>query len=156
MFGPAKILKNRPAWASRVAIKEARILGGHVLRHTRVRIDPWTGGAVEGLLFTEDAHYGGSVAIEISLQETDPEETHGAPARALLLLAARDLACGDLSVGGEGGVGRGRLHPIEGRPFATVSEPPVDLYLEPDGTVRCEPPDAFEQDFAALHRHLSS
>ena len=156
MFGPAEIRKGGPAWASRVAIKEARILGGRSLRHTRVRIDPWTGGAVEGLLFTEDAHYGGSVAIEISLQETDPEETQGAPARALLLLALRDLACGDLNVGGEGGVGRGRWGPIEGRPFATVAEPPVELYLEPDGTVRCEPPDVFEQDFAALQRHLTS
>lgn len=156
MFGPAEIRKDGPAWASRVGIKEARILGGRSLRHTRVRIDPWTGGAVEGLLFTEDAHYGGRVAIDISLRETDPEETHGAPARALLLLALRDLASGDLSVGGEGGVGRGRWRPMEGRPFATVAEPPVELYLEPDGTVRCEPPDVFEQDFAALQRHLTS
>lgn len=154
LFGPEKTGKNERAWASRVAIREARILNGRALRHTRVRIDPWTGGALESFLFTEDAWYGGEVQIEIKLREAHDTALVGPASRALLLLALRDLVCGSLSVGAESGVGRGRLGPVPGRPFATVSEPSVKLYLEADGSVGCDSPDAFESDFEALHCYL--
>ncbi|MGH8574171.1 MAG: hypothetical protein ACREX8_16580, partial [Gammaproteobacteria bacterium] len=147
--------KNERAWCSRVDVREVPIRAGRSLRHTRVRIDPWTGGAVESLLFTEDAYYGGHATIEVRLREGPPEQERIGPARALLLLALRDLASGDLSLGAEGGVGRGTWRPIDGKPFAAVTAPRTELYLETDGVVRCEPPDAFDADFAALHRELT-
>ena len=152
MFGPAQIRKQQRAWASRVIIREAPIRDGQFLRHTRVRIDPWTGGAVESLLFTEDALYGGQVEVEICLHD------HGvdwaAPARALLLLALRDLANGELNVGAEGGVGRGQLRPLPEQSFVTVTKPAARLYLQADGTVRCDPPDAFATEFEALQGYF--
>lgn len=152
MFGPAEIRHDEKSWASRIAIREACIEGGKPLRHTRVRIDPWTGGAVESLLFTEDAQYGGEVRLELRLQASN--EDWAGPARALLLLALRDLAAGELTVGAESGVGRGRLQPLPGKPFAIVTEPSVKLYLQDDGTVRCEPATAFQAEFNALRRYL--
>ena len=152
MFGPAEIVRNGRTWASRVTVREAAISGGKPLRHTRVRIDPWTGGAVESLLFTEDAQYRGEVRLELRLQASN--EDWAGPARALLLLALRDLAAGELTVGAESGVGRGRLQPLPGKPFAIVTEPSVKLYLQDDGTVRCEPATAFQAEFSALRRYL--
>ncbi len=155
MFGPEEIKKDERAWSSRVEIREVPIRAGRSLRHTRVRIDPWTGGAVERLLFTEDAYYGGSVTIDVRLLEGSPEDESMGPARALLMLAVRDLASGDLSLGAEGGVGRGTWRPIAGRSFARTTAPRAELSLEGDGAVRCEPADAFDEDFAALRRKLT-
>lgn len=152
MFGPAEIRHDEKSWASRVTVREACIEGGKPLRHTRVRIDPWTGGAKESLLFTEDAQYGGEVKLELCLQTSD--EDWAEPARALLLLALRDLVSGELTVGAEGGVGRGRLQPLPNKPFAVVTAPSVKLYLQDDGTVRCEPATAFQAEFSALRRYL--
>jgi CRISPR/Cas system CSM-associated protein Csm3 (group 7 of RAMP superfamily) len=149
------------AHASRVEVTEAVVRHEHVLRHTRVRIDPWTGGAADKLMFTEDVVFGGDVeGLEIGLRETrgadDPRRT-GAE-RALLLLALRDLASGELAVGGEGSVGRGRLRPRgEERPFAAVertSGGPVQLTLRADGTAQSAPERAFEEDFAGLRAWL--
>lgn len=149
------------AHASRVEVTEAVIRNEHVLRHTRVRIDPWTGGAVDKLLFTEDVVFGGEVeGLEIGLHApraaADPRRV--AAERALLLLALRDLASGEFAVGGEGGVGRGRLRPRrEGEAFAEVertSGEPVLLTLRADGTVQSAPERAFEEDFAGLRAWL--
>lgn len=140
--------------ASRVQVPEAPVTGGKLLRHTRLRIDPWTGGALESFLFTEDAYYGGKVDLTIALRRSDGAE------RALLLLALRDLATGDLSVGGESGVGRGRLRPPEGNVFAQTTgpaaRPNARLTLLEDGRVEVSPPDAFATDFQALRGKLGS
>lgn len=156
MFGPAKIGGDQKAWASRVMIREASIKGGQSLRHTRVRIDPWTGGAVESLLFTEDAQYDGEIELQLCLQAGGKnwDWIWAKSAQALLLLALRDLAAGELTVGAESGVGRGRLQPLLDKPFAIVTTPPIKLYLQEDGTVNCEPVTAFQEEFHALHRYL--
>jgi len=107
--------------AGRVQIRDGVIRGGSVLRHTRVRIDPWTGGASDSLLFTEDLQYGGSMKTSLTVaagSRTDRDRADAA--LALLLLALRDLARGDLAAGGEAGVGRGRFK-APSRPFATLS-----------------------------------
>ncbi|MBK8184402.1 MAG: hypothetical protein IPK63_16625 [Candidatus Competibacteraceae bacterium] len=64
------------------------------------------------------------------------------------------MAAGELTVGAESGVGRGRLQPLPSKPFAVVAEPPVKLYLQDGGTVRCEPATAFQAEFDALHHYL--
>lgn len=137
--------------ASKVRVAEALIEGGRPLRHTRVRIDPWTGGALESFLFTEDAWYGGTVTLDVAL--VHPERAH----RALLLLALRDLATGDLPIGGESGVGRGRLRAKSSAPFATCDGEgkSASLFLEEGGAVRVEPQGAFDQDFESLSGRAS-
>lgn len=148
---------------SRVRVAEAGIDGATVLRHTRVRIDPWTGGAAESLLFSADALFGGRVEPTIGLSEKDPngdpnEKAVSAAGRALLLLAVRDLAAGHLAVGGEGSIGRGLLGPRDDDgAFASVTHAgeSIHLFLAKDGSVRCEPNgEAFKEDFEHLHEHL--
>jgi CRISPR/Cas system CSM-associated protein Csm3 (group 7 of RAMP superfamily) len=141
--------------ASRVRVPEVPVEGGRLLRHTRLRIDPWTGGALESFLFTEDAWYGGTVDLEIELQPRHGEGLMGAE-RALLLLALRDLATGDLCVGGESAAGRGRLRPPPGGEFATTTEPRATLRLMDDGSVDVDPPEAFAADFDALRAEFGA
>ena len=152
-FGPAKISKERKAWASRVRVQEASIRGGRILRNTRLRIDPWTGGAVESLLFSEDLLYGGLLDLRIELCQL-PTASYTRAARALLLLALRDLARGEVPVGGECGAGRGRLRPRSGEPFLSTTNPDARMYLETDGQVRLDPAGAFDADFQELRSLL--
>lgn len=72
----------------------------------RVKIDRFTGGAYPGALFSEQPAFGTPetrVEIGLSLRNPTPAEI------GLLLLVLKDVWTGDLSFGGEGGVGRGRL-----------------------------------------------
>ncbi len=157
LFGPSEIKRRRRNWASRLWLDEVPVLHARRLRHSRVRIDPWTGGALEGLLFTEDADYGGEVRPRLRLETAASacdSDTTGDPVRALLLLALRDLADGELAIGAEGGSGRGRFMPLPSEPFAVTSNPDARLFLQPDGSVGCEPADAFAADFEALRRRL--
>jgi len=156
LFGPSEIRSGKPGWASRLAVRETRLAGGQSLRHTRVPIDPWTGGAAENLLFTEDAYYGGDVVLDLRIKGAGDGSGEGRAERALLLLAVRDLATGDLAVGAEEGVGRGRFAPIPGRPFAESTNPTATLRLQDDGTVTCLPAGIFDKDFEALNRRLSA
>lgn len=107
LFGPAEI-QNGQGRASRLRVGETAIEGGAALRHTRVRIDPWTGGASDARLFTAEPIYGGTLCPRLRWR---PDDRCEGAERALLLLALRDLALGDLPIGGEIGTGRGRLAP---------------------------------------------
>jgi len=110
LFGP-RTIRDGNTRASRLRFNEAKICGSTTLRHTRVRIDPWTGGASDALLFTSEPTYGGQVTPEIRWSRPTDERRERAE-RALLLLALRDLVLGDLHVGGESAAGRGRLAPL--------------------------------------------
>lgn len=131
---------------SKVRVWESPIQNGQTLRHSRVRIDPWTGGAADTALYTQDVHYGGEVEVRVSLHDAAPAE------RALLLLALRDLAEGELRVGGQSGAGRGRLAPAVDSAFGTIyfSEKPVKL-VSRMGRVQFDPANAMEADFQALN-----
>jgi CRISPR/Cas system CSM-associated protein Csm3 (group 7 of RAMP superfamily) len=107
MFGPSEVKRgNKATKASRIAIRESVIEHSSSLVQTRVKIDRFTGGAYEGALFSEQPVVGSpqtSLVLDLTLQK---------PARAelgLLLFLLRDLWTGDLPVGGESGIGRGRL-----------------------------------------------
>lgn len=110
MFGPSKVgTENTPA--SRIAIAESEVVKFTSLVQTRVKIDHFTGGASDGALFTEQPLIGmpdSEVKLQLTLrvphdQEPDPCEL------GLLLLLLKELWTGDLPIGGEAGVGRGRL-----------------------------------------------
>jgi CRISPR/Cas system CSM-associated protein Csm3 (group 7 of RAMP superfamily) len=95
-------------YASRLRISE------HLLQHTttdlvqhRVSINRFTGGARDTALFSQQPAFGKDntiVTIEVELLAPQPHEI------GLLLLLLKDLWTGDLPLGGESSVGRGRLH----------------------------------------------
>lgn len=116
MFGPSVIeekkedkfdKKREPVKASRIAIEESEVKKANSLEITRVAIDRFTGGAYEGALFTEQPLVGAKDSeVELVLTLRTPTDAEV----GLLLLLLKDLWTGDLPIGGESGVGRGRLH----------------------------------------------
>jgi len=120
VFGPADVnSKTEETKASRVEIAETEIdsHGIKQLEQTRIKIDRFTGGAFESALFSEKALFGNKdsrLTLELSLRL--PVELSRERQQAeigLLLLLLKDLWTGDLPLGGEVGIGRGRLQGIE-------------------------------------------
>ena len=90
--------------ASRLIVHEAVIEKGQTMVQARVKIDRFTGGAYPAALFSEAPLFGQpQVKIEMELRRPQEWEI------GLLLLLLKDLWTGDLPVGGERSVGRGRL-----------------------------------------------
>ena len=103
---------------SRVLVKEQEIPANKTvgdLVQSRVKIDRFTGGAYPQALFSEQPIWGkkGEKAIEINValrqSHDDKEEALFKAQTGLLLLVLKDLWTGDLPLGGESSVGRGRL-----------------------------------------------
>lgn len=108
MFGPSEIKKNdRDTRASRVRIQESQVSGSTPMVMTRVKIDRFTGSAFESALFGEQPEIGklGDKNVKLDLTLRNPTEAE----TGLLLLLLKDLWTGDLPIGGESSVGRGRL-----------------------------------------------
>jgi CRISPR/Cas system CSM-associated protein Csm3 (group 7 of RAMP superfamily) len=107
--------------ASKVTVDETKVGGnattdklvagpGETLYQTRVRIDRFTGGAFETALFEEAPVYGKRdtrVGFRLHVRQPELHEI------GLLLLVLKDLWTGDLPVGGEASVGRGRLRGVD-------------------------------------------
>ena len=92
--------------ASKARFDETEVENGHVLYQTRVRIDRFTGGSYPGGLFEQAPVYGtAETRVGFRMRIRDPKEYE----KGLLLLVLKDLWTGDLPVGGEASVGRGRL-----------------------------------------------
>jgi CRISPR/Cas system CSM-associated protein Csm3 (group 7 of RAMP superfamily) len=93
--------------ASRVRVREAVIADAMTdLVQNRVGIDRFTGGALDGTLFNEQPVFAQSeTRVTLTIDLFKPEA--GEPAMLLLLL--KDLWTGDLPIGGESSIGRGRL-----------------------------------------------
>jgi CRISPR/Cas system CSM-associated protein Csm3 (group 7 of RAMP superfamily) len=128
MFGPADIESKqkrskresatKEARASRLEIDDAEIHKGIMLQQTRVKIDRFTGGAFESALFSEQPIFGGTetrLNLKLSLRfpVTMQNEQDKQAEIGLLLLLLKDLWTGDLPVGGEVGIGRGRLRGLD-------------------------------------------
>lgn len=96
--------------ASRLWVEESVIENCLPLVQSRVKIDRFTGGAYPGALFSEQPVFGQangrrghSLKIDLRLEKAQEAEV------GLLLLLLKDLWTGDLPLGGESSVGRGRL-----------------------------------------------
>jgi hypothetical protein len=110
MFGRGPTREDDTLTASRVVVGESVIEGSRSLVQSRVKIDRFTGGAFPTALFTEQPIFGGPnsrVRVELSLRNPKSHEV------GLLLLVFKDLWTGDLPIGGESSVGRGRLVGVE-------------------------------------------
>lgn len=106
MFGPEVQQGVKPR-ASRVTIQEAAVEHAKTdLVQHRVSIDRFTGGAREAALFNEQPAFAtGDTTVSLELKLINPRDHE----IGLLLLLLKDLWTGDLPLGGESCVGRGRL-----------------------------------------------
>ncbi len=107
LFGPENIGAGDTPFASRVLINEEFINDGQSLVQTRIKIDRFTGGTIESALLEEAPHFGGKVKLRMSLRNPEDDEV------GLLLLVLKDLWLGDLPLGGESSIGRGRLRGVK-------------------------------------------
>lgn len=106
-FGPEDVDAGDETFASRLEVAESAIQGGYSLVQNRIKIDRFTGGAAETALFEEQPLFAGEHSlVELHLRLRNPR----AAQIGLLLLLLKDLWTGDLTLGGEASVGRGRLH----------------------------------------------
>jgi len=101
-------------WSSRLEVKEKTLKIDNSLVQTRVKIDRFTGGAMDTALFDAAPIFsdGNEEAVELSLKLRFKHNQTQAEKDAeigLLLLLLKDLWTSDLPVGGESSIGRGRL-----------------------------------------------
>lgn len=113
MFGPRAA---KQLWASRVRVKESVIqnaLTDHI--QNRVKIDRFTGGASSTALFSEQPVFAlpeTRLKTQIELVKAGHQQKIDRAEVGLLLLLLKDLWTGDLPLGGETSVGRGRLQGV--------------------------------------------
>ena len=91
--------------ASKLITTETEIINPVNLVQSRLKIDRFTGGAYPGALFHEQPVFGLDTGIKMDILIQNPEEAQ----IGMLLLLLKDMWTGDLPLGGEIGVGRGRL-----------------------------------------------
>jgi len=108
--------------ASRVWVEETVIENPLELVQTRVKIDRFTGGSYPAALFNEQPVWGRLnqqtlVSVELYLEPSTKPEEPIEPEIGLLLLTLKDLWTGDLPLGGESSVGRGRLRGLHAELF---------------------------------------
>ncbi len=107
--------------ASRLKVHETTVKKVRSLLQSRIRIDRFTGGVLDNYLFGEEPVFGGpgsELTLELELRGPKLHEYE----IGLLLLLLKDVWTGDLAVGGEAGIGRGRLRGVS-----------ADLTLRKDG-----------------------
>lgn len=111
MFGrEIKSASDEPS-GSRVIVRETKIVEPPEVElvQSRVKIDRFTGGAYPQALFQEQPLFPAQqtrVNIELELRKPEKKEV------GLLLLVLKDLWTGDLPLGGESSIGRGRLRGV--------------------------------------------
>lgn len=106
MFGANMDTGAEPE-ASRMMVYEHVVRGGENKSvQNRVSLDRFTGGTRDGALFNEQPLFGGAQSlVTVDLLLANPQEYE----IGLLLLLLKDLWTGDLPLGGEISIGRGRL-----------------------------------------------
>lgn len=107
---------------SKVVFGETVLSGCSYKVLSRNAIDRFTGGTVDGALFTEKTYYGGKGELVIKWIDKEPIQKKE---RKALAAALTDLHYGFLAVGGETSIGRGlfSIESINGNP---IPKPDVD------------------------------
>lgn len=104
VFGFVKGEGSNDKARSRIRFSESQITDGKFIKMSRNAIDRFTGGTVDGALFTERSYYGGTTKLTISWN--DPSSMPDSEQKALAATIT-DLHFGFLAVGGETSIGRG-------------------------------------------------
>lgn len=140
LFGPSEIKQGEQnSKASRVRVRETEIDKSTSLVITRVKIDRFTGGAYESALFSEQPAIGTpETRLTLDLDLRTPSD----PELGLILLLLKDLWTGDLPIGGESGIGRGRLSGLE----ATLEAPQGNWSFKAEGDKVVVTPSADEPE----------
>ncbi len=149
MFGRRIDSREDDPSGSLLLVRETKIEGGSVDRvQSRVKIDRFTGGAYPRALLSEQPLFArmgkepARVKVDIELRKPVHRDDGSFDAQVgLLLLVLKDLWTGDLPLGGESGIGRGRL---QGEMATlTLRESPLEeddltwtIEREPDGRLR--------------------
>lgn len=105
LFGPSptEVKEGASPQASRVVVQETALEEARAHRHMRVKIDRFTGGAVDTALFEETPTLKGKGTFLVRIiNPTDAEI-------GLMALVARDVAAGQVPFGGEAATGRGTV-----------------------------------------------
>lgn len=90
----------------RISVGEAVIKGGVLEKQTRIKVDMFTGGAMDGALFSEMPLWDdGNTSIDVDIKIKEATEFDV----ALILQVMKDLWTGNLRIGGEASIGRGRF-----------------------------------------------
>jgi CRISPR/Cas system CSM-associated protein Csm3 (group 7 of RAMP superfamily) len=116
--------------ASRLWVEEAVIRHPVDLVQSRIKIDRFTGGAYPSALFTEQPVFSGPdtlLDVNLTIQKPRNHEI------GLVLLLLKDLWLGDLPLGGEASVGRGRLRGISATLILNSSAEPDGVAADPKG-----------------------
>jgi len=155
MFGPAKITGDKQeVKASRLIVKETTIKNHVDLVQNRIRIDRFTGSVHGTGLFNEQPVFGKDdtlVHVDLALRNPTDAEV------GLLLLLLKDLWTGDLPLGGEASIGRGRLKGVN----AEIKTPrhkdsPITIAVDQKGDrLSISDRDTLEGYVAALHTEAS-
>lgn len=104
---PKAFIKNpstRPHKKSKLRFSESPVIGANTKILSRNAIDRFSGGTVDGKLFTEKTWYGGYTDLVISWHGKKPMKDE---IIRILAAAITDLHFGFLAVGGETSIGRG-------------------------------------------------
>jgi CRISPR/Cas system CSM-associated protein Csm3 (group 7 of RAMP superfamily) len=113
LFGPRFSDENdrsKDKRASRVAVAESIITEPIERVQSRVKIDRFTGGTYPGALFDQQPVFGGrQTQLQVRIELRNPKDAE----IGLLLQVLKDLWTGDLPLGGESSVGRGRLRGVQ-------------------------------------------
>jgi CRISPR/Cas system CSM-associated protein Csm3 (group 7 of RAMP superfamily) len=156
--GPVEVAERRDEQAhraSRLVVHEAVLKGANSLVQTRIRVDRFTGGAMDNYLFSETPVFGGEgnqVELELLLRQPRPYEI------GLLLLLLKDLWTDDLPLGGESGIGRGRLSGQWARLIRMQDGEPSSWTIDQTGTgleLSGGPREELESFVADLHDYLA-
>ena len=139
-FGKAKN-KDKDSRKSRIGFSESRITGGKWVVNTRNAIDRFTGGTVDGALYTEKTYYNGRTVLEItcdfsgndekafSVSEDERKKFAETMAAAIL-----DLNSGYMAIGGLTAVGRGLFAvekiTVNNKEFVFADRAVEDIYPE--------------------------
>lgn len=107
----AKKQSSKKGKASRLTVQESMIENTQDLVQTRIAIDRFTGGALDGALFSEQPVCPvANTQVQLKLQLKQATEKQATDSEVgLLLLLLKDLWTGDLAIGGGSSIGRGRL-----------------------------------------------
>lgn len=100
-----KVLFGSTKNKSLISFSECYIDGGKDIIYTRNAIDRFTGGTVDGALYTEETHYHGDTDLNIGIIKSD--EYKFEEITKLLAAAIMDLNNGYMAVGGLTAIGRG-------------------------------------------------
>jgi len=150
VFGPADIQRSTERGkASRLLVKETVIHNPYELVQNRIRIDRFTGSVYESALFNEQPLFGVNdtlVAVDLTLCDPQPGEV------GMLLLLLKDLWTGDLPLGGEASIGRGRLRGVEAA--IAVDDRSYNLAADSAGRLSISDRTQLESYVTALHSEV--